>query len=100
AGLPLPPASLTNGVQTPQPGQVNWNQSPAVYGGNIYPSSSDTSVLKCGTNRLCTIQATDPNLKNAYVVSWSLGMQHQITRSISLVFTYFGKQSKKFAGMQ
>jgi len=36
AGLPLPPA------------QVNWNQSSSLYGGNIYPSSTDTSVLKCG----------------------------------------------------
>ena len=55
AGLPLPPATVTSGVQTPLPGQLNWNQNPSVYGGNIYPSSSDTSLLKCGTNRLCTV---------------------------------------------
>src|SRR5215510_2518928 len=100
AGLPLPAASVSNGVQTPQPGQLNWNQNPAVYGGNIYPSSSDTSVLKCGTNRLCTIQATDPNLKNAYVLSWSLGMQHQLTRSISLDVSYVGNHATKLLGLE
>src|SRR5262245_8159082 len=99
AGLPLPPATLTNGVQTPLPGQLNWNQSPSVYGGNIYPSSNDTSVLKCGTNRLCTIQATDPNLKNAYVMSWSLGIQHGITRNLSLDVSYVGNHATKLLAL-
>jgi carboxypeptidase family protein len=98
AGLPLPPATITGGVQTPLPGQLNWNQSPAVYGGNIYPSSTDTSVLKCGTNRLCTVQATNPNLKNAYVGSWSLGIQHGITRNLSLDVTYVGNHAAKLLG--
>jgi Carboxypeptidase regulatory-like domain/TonB dependent receptor len=96
AGLPLPPPTGA----TPAPGQLNWNQNSAVYGGNIYPNSSDTSVLKCGTNRLCTIQATDPNLKNAYVMSWSLGMQHQITRSISLDVSYVGNHATKLLGLE
>jgi Carboxypeptidase regulatory-like domain/TonB dependent receptor-like, beta-barrel len=95
AGLPLPPATITNGVQTPLPGQLNWNQSPGAYGGNIYPSSNDTSVLKCGTNRLCTIQATDPNLRNAYVTSWSLGIQHGITRNLSIDLSYVGNHATK-----
>src|SRR5215475_9384492 len=97
AGLPLP---APTGTAAPVPGQLNWNQNPAVYGGNIYPSSSDTSVLKCGTNRLCTIQATDPNLKNAYVLSWSLGIQHQVTRSISLDVSYVGNHATKLLGLQ
>lgn len=100
AGLPLPPATITNGIQTPAPGQLNWNQNPSVYGGNIYPSSTDTSVLKCGTNRLCKIQATDQNLKNAYVISWSLGIQHQITRSISLDVSYVANHATKLLGLE
>lgn len=95
AGLPLPPAT-----QTPAPGQLNWNQSPGVYGGNIYPNSSDTSVLKCGTNRLCTIQATNPNLKNAYVFSWSLGVQHGITRNISIDLGYVGNHATKLLALE
>jgi len=99
AGLPLPPATVTSGVQTPLPGQLNWNQNPSVYGGNIYPSSSDTSLLKCGTNRLCTVQATDQNLKNAYVMSWSLGIQHGITRNLSLDVTYVGNHATKLLAL-
>jgi len=100
AGLPLPPATVTNGVQTPSPGQVNWNQTSSVYGGNIYPNSNDTSVLKCGTNRLCTVQATDQNLKNAYVISWSLGIQHAITRNISLDLSYVANHATKLLALE
>src|ERR1041385_1812481 len=99
AGIPLPPATVTNGVQTPLPGQINWNQISNVYGGNIYPSSSDTSLLKCGTNRLCTVQATDENLKNAYVMSWSLGIQHSIRSNLSLDLTYVGNHATKLMGL-
>jgi hypothetical protein len=100
AGVPLPAPALTGGVPgTPSPGQVNWNQNPAVYGGNIYPSSTDTTVLKCGTNRLCTVQATDQNLKNAYVFTWSLGIQRQITTNTSLDVTYVGNHATKLLGL-
>jgi hypothetical protein len=56
------------------PAQVNWNQSAALYRGNIYPASSDTTQLKCGTDKLCTAQATNENLRSAYVMQWSLGI--------------------------
>src|SRR5207302_11465713 len=85
--------------QTPLPGQLNWNQNPNVYSGNIYPSSSDTTLLKCGTNRLCTVQATDQNLKNAYVMSWSLGIQHGITRNTSLDISYVGNHATKLLAL-
>ena len=87
AGVPLPPA------------QINWNQSSALYSGNIYPSSADTSVLKCGTNRLCTAQATDPNLRSAYVFNWSLGIQRQITNSLALDLNYVGNHANKLLGL-
>src|SRR5205814_5110038 len=99
-GIPLPPATVANGVQTPQSGQLNWNQNPNVYGGNIYPNSSDISLLKCGTNRLCTVQATDRNLKNAYVMSWSLGIQHSITRNVSLDVSYVANHATKLLGLE
>jgi len=38
---------------------------------------------------------TDQNLKNAYVISWSLGIQHQITRSISLDVSYVANHATK-----
>jgi len=87
AGVPLTPA------------QTNWSQTSALYGGNIYPSSSDTSLLKCGTNRICSVQATDPNLRNSYVFSWSLGIQRQLTNTISLDLNYVGNHGTKLLGL-
>jgi len=87
AGIPLPPS------------QTNWNQGSSLYGGNIYPSASDTSVLKCGTDRLCTAQATDTNLKNAYVFNWSLGIQRQINNGLSLDMNYIGNHANKLIGL-
>jgi len=94
-GVPLLPNSPTGAVS----GQVNWNQTPGVYGGNIYPSSTDTSFLKCGTNRLCTAQATDPNIRTPYVFSWSLGIQRAITNSLTLDLGYVGNHGTKLLGL-
>ncbi len=81
AGIPLTPA------------QVNWNQSSSLYNGAIYPSSSNTGILICGTNRLCTAQATDPNLKNAYVFSWNFGLQQVLTKTTTLEVGYVGNHA-------
>ena len=70
----------------------------ALYGGNIYPSSNTSGLLECGTNRLCTVQATDPNLREAYVEQWSLGIQRQITNSIALDVEYVGNHGLKLLG--
>jgi hypothetical protein len=94
-GVPLLPAPVTGAIA----GQVNWNQTPGVYGGAIYPSSSDTSFLKCGTNRLCTAQATDPNIRIPYVFSWSLGLQRALTNNISLEIGYVGNHAAKLLGL-
>ena len=82
------------------PAQVNWNQSPALYAGNIYPASSDTSQLKCGTDKLCTAQATNQNLRSAYVMQWSLGIQRSITNNLSLSLDYVGNRADKLLGLE
>ena len=103
AGIPLAQVPLVGGVpQNPIPGQVNWNSNTNnVYGGNIYPGVADAaSVFKCAPNKLCTIQATDYNLKSAYVSSWSLGIQHAITNNLSAEINYVGNHATKLAGLQ
>ena len=82
------------------PAQVNWNQSPALYAGSIYPASSDTSQLKCGTDKLCTAQATNQNLRSAYVMQWSLGIQRSITNNLSLSLDYVGNRADKLLGLE
>jgi len=82
------------------PAQVNWNQSAALYRGNIYPASSDTTQLKCGTDKLCTAQATNENLRSAYVMQWSLGIQRSITNNLSLSLDYVGNRADKLLGLE
>ena len=103
AGIPLGQVGLVGGVpQDPTPGQVNWNSyNNNVYGGNIFPGVADAaSVFKCAPNKLCTIQATDYNLKSAYVTSWSFGIQHSITNNLSAEVNYVGNHATKLAGLE
>ena len=95
-GVPLLPSTAAGAALS---GQVNWNQNPNVYGGNLYPSSSDATFLKCGTNRLCTAQATDQNIRTAYVGSWSLGIQRAITNTLTLDVGYVGNHATKMLGL-
>jgi len=101
SGIVLNQNALVAGVPaTPNVGEVNWNQNPNAYGGNIYPGVSDAAaVFKCGLDKQCTIQATDQNLKNAYVFSYSLGIQHSITNDLSLQVDYVGNHAAKLIGM-
>jgi hypothetical protein len=85
---------------SPSAGQVNWNQT-GLYNGNIYPGIADAaSVFKCAFDKQCTIQATDPNLKTAYVTSWSLGFQQQINSNLSIQADYVGNHGTKLVGME
>jgi hypothetical protein len=93
------PGTIKNSGLTLTPAQINWNQSGALYGGAVYPSSSDTSNLRCGTDRLCGIQATDTNYRNAYVTSWSFGVQQAFTNNLSLSVDYVGNHATKLIGM-
>ncbi len=104
-----PPMICTGTGSTPQncvsdvpgAGQVNWNQAQTVYSGNIYPGSIDAAaVFKCALDKQCTIQATDQNLKTAYVTSWSLGFQQQINSNLSIQADYVGNHGTKLVGMQ
>ena len=96
AGIPANTAAL--GLAA---GMVNWNQSPDLYNGNIYPGQVDAaSVFTCTPTKPCTIQATDPNLKVPYVTSWSLGIQHAFTNNLSLQVDYVGNHGTGLIGME
>ena len=80
-------------------GQVNWNQLPGVNGGNIYPNPNNTANLVCATDKLCGLQATDPNLKTAYVSNWNLSLQRAFTSNLSLEVGYVGNHATKLLGI-
>ncbi len=58
------------------------------------------SQLKCGTDKLCTAQATNQNLRSAYVMQWSLGIQRSITNNLSLSLDYVGNRADKLLGLE
>ena len=93
------PGDIKAGALQLSPGQVNWNQSAGANGGAIFPSGSDTSTLKCATDRLCGIQAVSPNIRDAYVTNWSLDIQRAITNNISLDVGYVGNHATKLWGI-
>ncbi len=79
---------------------VNWNQSPDLYNGNIYPGQVDAAaVFTCTPTKPCTIQATSQNLKVPYVTAWSLGIQHSFTNNLSLQVDYVGNHGTGLIGM-
>ena len=47
-----------------------------------------------------TAQATDPNLRTAYVFSWSLGVQQVLTKTLTLDVGYVGNHATKLLGLQ
>jgi hypothetical protein len=51
-------------------------------------------------DKQCTIQATNQNLKNAYVTSYSLGIQQAFTNNLSLQVDYVGNHATKLIGME
>src|SRR4029077_11666780 len=93
------PGTIQAGALQLAASQVNWNQLPGVNNGAIFPSGSDTSTLKCATDRLCGLQAVNPNIRTAYVTNWSLVLQHEITNNLSLDVGYVGNHATKLWGI-
>jgi hypothetical protein len=93
------PGTIQAGALQLTASQVNWNQLSGVNNGAIFPSGSDTSTLKCATDRLCGLQAVNPNIRTAYVTNWSLDLQHAITNNLSLDVGYVGNHATKLWGI-
>jgi len=82
-----PPMICTGTGSTPQncvsdvpgAGQVNWNQVQTFTPAHLSWIDRCRAVFKCALDKQCTIQATDQNLKTAYVTSWSLDSSSRLT---------------------
>jgi Carboxypeptidase regulatory-like domain len=77
------------------PANLNWN-------GIVFPSSATTV---CGDGQLtnaaqCSILSVDPNLKNPYVTSYSLGLQHTVGNDLSLDLEYVGTRGSRLTGFR
>jgi len=54
----------------------------------------------CTAAAPCNILAIDPNLLTPYVLSWSLGVQHQIGTNLSLEIGYVGTHGSRLTGFR
>jgi hypothetical protein len=60
-----------------------------------------TVTLSTGfTPQPCSILGVDPNLKTPYVATFNLGIQHALTRSLSLEATYVGNDAQRLFGLK
>ena len=59
-----------------------------------------TVTLSTGfTPQPCSILGVDRNLKTPYVATYNLGIQHALTRSLSLEATYVGNNAQRLFGV-
>jgi Carboxypeptidase regulatory-like domain len=125
--IPTAAAIVQNGVTTPGNGTIavtavsvpggspttagslayNW-----VNNGSSTPLFGTTSAnsIQCGDGLTsttypndppaCNVAAIDRNLRNPYVTTWTLGIEHAFTNNLSLEVAYVGNHGSKLIGIQ
>jgi hypothetical protein len=90
-GAPLiPGGNLNTGVVVYGAGQLNYTGT-----GTVFP----TGGITCTAGAPCSIMGVQRNLKNPSVVTWSFGIQHAFTHSLSLDATYVGNHGRNALGV-
>jgi hypothetical protein len=69
---------------------LGWDPGPAYPGGG----------LSCSATAPCSLRAVDPHLKTPYMVNYNFGVQHTITRNLSLDLGYVGNHGGHLLGIQ
>ena len=64
-----------------------------------------TTAVTCGDGLSgdpapCNVAAIDRNLRNPFVTTWSLGIEHAFTNNLSLEVAYVGNHGSKLIGIQ
>jgi hypothetical protein len=111
ARLPAIPTGFAlvgpNGTKMAGPGNINVGQlslasSQIPFNANvpIFPSSG---ALACGNGQngnpaTCALQAINPNFHQAYLMTWTLGLQHALTNNLSLDLAYVGTHGNQLPG--
>ncbi len=87
---------------TPGSIEYGWNNNSSTT--PLYSLSSacgdGTVTLATGfTPQPCSILGVSPNLKTPYVATFNLGIQHALTRTLSLEATYVGNDAQRLFGV-
>jgi hypothetical protein len=110
ATIPTGAPIVVNGVTTPATGTIavssvkipnlNWNGS-SVGGSPIFPSAP----IQCGDGLgadppPCNLLGIDRNFRTPYLSTWTLGIQHTITKDLALDLAYVGNHSSNLIGIR
>ncbi len=80
--------SLTNDPSQPTPTYV--------MGQNVFPPIAQTTITREFADNISgTVFSLDQNLRTPYVLQWSLGIQHSLTKDTIAEIDYIGSQSRK-----
>ena len=89
--------NTTAGNPPTLPAGISWTAGEPIF-------SNVSGSLKCGngvgTNpQPCPVTAINPNIRNAYVTEWNVGIQHAFTGSMSLEVSYVGNHATHLWGL-
>jgi hypothetical protein len=97
-------ANLTVPGGAGSPLALNWQNN-----GPNRPIFSGANTVECGDGTLdgagnptspCSLAVMDPNYRDPYVSSWTLGVQHAMTSNISLDVSYVGSHGSRLNGIR
>ena len=87
----------TTGNPPVLPAGINWQAGMPIF-------SNVTGSINCGngvgTNPApCPITAINPNIRNAYVTEWNVGVEHAFTNTLALDISYVGNHATHLWGL-
>jgi hypothetical protein len=104
--------TINTGVLQLTGANIPWNSPVGLPGGagilsavlglppNCNPTAPTNIATSTGSIGGCDLFALDPNMKNAYVLSWSLGVTHAFTSNTSLEVGYVGNRGVKLSQLR
>jgi hypothetical protein len=110
ATIPTGAPTVVNGITTPATGTIavsslvipnlNWNGS-AVGGPTIFP----VAPIQCGDGVgadpvPCNVLGIDRHFRTPFISTWTVGVQHTITRNLALDVAYVGNYSGNLIGIR
>lgn len=89
--------NTTAGTPPTLPTGISWSAGTPIF-------SNLATSLQCGNGVApnpapCPITAINPNIRNAYVTEWNVGVQHAFTNNLSMEISYVGNHATHLWGL-
>ncbi len=94
------PGNIQTGTLALTPAQVTWAQNVPIFNSNPSALACSDGLAGGGPTGTgpCSIYAMAQNFKQAYVTTWTLGVQHAFTNNLTLDVAYVGNHGTKLQG--